>query len=238
MQKSSYFSSHPSYKKWLTTETPKKDIFSKINDEIWQCIDGLNRNANILEIWFGKWDFARYCHEKKIKNYTWIDIDDTFLEENKKKYNHYNFFYDTIESFLDTNKKYDCIFMSHVFEHLDEKQADTTVQLIYKSLNPWWYWINYMPNADSQKACALRYIDITHKKIYNSHSFEQILLANNADFSVIKHYNTLPSISPYVKLLFKIIHPLFLLFTKIYYTWMWLLFPKIYSSEMLSIMKK
>jgi hypothetical protein len=75
-----------------------------------------------------------------------------------------------------------------------------------------------MPNADSSKACALRYIDITHKKIYNSHSFEQILLTNDALFTEIKHYNTLPSISPYIKFLFKIIHPFFLIATKIYFT--------------------
>lgn len=238
MQKPSYFESHPSYKKGSSSETPKTHIFSKFNDEIWQYIDWLSPNANVLEIWFGKWDFARYCHQKKVKNYTWIDIDDTFLEENKQKYRHYNFSCDTIENFLDKNQKYDCVFMSHVFEHLDDEQANTTVQLIYKSLNTWWCWINYMPNADSTKACALRYIDITHKKIYNAHSFEQILLANNANFWIIRHYNTLPSISWNVKIIFRLVHPIFLLFTKIYYTWMWMIFPNIYSSEILSVMKK
>jgi len=75
-----------------------------------------------------------------------------------------------------------------------------------------------MPNADSYlNASTLRYIDITHKKIYNSNSLEQILLTNKIKFNEIQHFNTLPAVHPYVKYLFKIIHPIFLRATKIYF---------------------
>ncbi len=234
----SYFKSHPMYVKGMKEWHNIKNVFAKLQDEMWHILDGFNKDAKILEIGFWKWDFAYFCHNKGFKNYTGIDIDDTFKKQNEKKFPEYIFSSDDIINFFAKNTWYDVIFMAHVFEHLDEKEANETVSLIYSSLNEWWYWINYMPNADSSKACALRYIDITHKKIYNSHSFEQILLTNDALFTTINHYNTLPSISPYIKLLFKMIHPFFWVMTKIYFAWMWLIFPKIYSSEILSLMKK
>jgi hypothetical protein len=107
--------------------------------------------------------------------------------------------------------------MAHVFEHLSPDIANRAIQLIFARLNKGGYWVNYMPNADSIRACGLRYIDITHQSIYNTNSFEQIIFSNDADFSEIIHSNTLPAINPYIKMIFKIIHPIFLTFTKIYY---------------------
>lgn len=234
----SYFKNHPMYAKWIKDWANINNVFAKLQDEVGNILDSLPKDAKILEIGFWKWDFAYFCHSKGFKSYIGVDIDDTFKEQNEERFPDYGFFTDGIATFFANNTWYDIIFMAHVFEHLDESEANKTVSLIYSSLNSWWYWINYMPNADSSKACALRYIDITHRKIYNSHSFEQILLTNDALFSKIHHYNTLPSISPYIKLLFKIIHPFFLLATKVYFTGMWLLFPRIYSSEILSVMKK
>lgn len=234
----SYFKSHPMYAQGIKSSTSLWNIFSKFDDEIWKFLKSLPRDAKILEIGYWKWDFAMYCNKRWFKNYTWIEIDNTFEAHNKERFPEYSFSTISISDFFKENSWFDVIFMAHVFEHLDEDEADKTVSMIYSALNTWWYWINYMPNADSQKACALRYIDITHKKIYNTHSFEQIFLANDAGFSNIYHFNTLPSISPMIKFIFKIIHPIFLLLTKFYYTGMWLLYPKIYSSELLSVMKK
>lgn len=234
----SYFNSHPMSIKGTQYWYNIKNMCAKFQSETGHILDHLKRDIKILEIGFWKWDFAYYCHTKGFSNYTGIDIDDTFLKKNEKRFPEYKFSADDISTFFINNTWYDIIFMAHVFEHLDEKEANETVSLIYSSLTTWWYWINYMPNADSHKACALRYHDITHKKIYNSHSFEQILLTNDAMFSNINHYNTLPSLSPFIRFLFKIIHPFFLIPTKIYFAGMWILFPTVYSSEILSIMKK
>ena len=234
-----YFKNHPMYIKNI--QNKEKNIkyhWHKLQKETWFIFNHLNKKINILEIGFWNWYFTYFCKKNRFKNYTWIDIDNTYMKQHKKEFKNYIFHKTDIIDFLQKNKGYDIIFMSHVFEHLDEKQAKKAINLIYSALNKGWYLINYMPNADSFKAASLRYIDITHKKIYNSHSFEQIALSNNANFSYIKHFNTLPAILPFKKVIFQIIHPIFKIFTIIYFYWMWLMFPKIYTSEILSIMQK
>lgn len=199
---------------------------------------GFDRTAKILEIWYWSGTFASYCYNKWFTNYVWVDLDDSFAEHNKNKFPNYNFLQWDINNFLSNWDKYDIIFMAHVFEHLNKDQADETVKLIYKSLNEWWVWINYMPNADSLRAPTLRYNDITHKTIYNANSFLQIILSNDINYSQINNKNTIAAVSKISRTMFKIIHPIFVLLTIIYYLWMWVMFPKIYSSEMLTIMKK
>jgi hypothetical protein len=135
--------------------------------------------------------------------------------------------------------KYDIVFTSHVFEHLIKNEANELIKWIYTSLNDWWCRINYMPNADSHlNACSLRYHDITHKYLYNTHSFEQIILTNEVSFSKMMNFNSFPFVNKYIRFIFKITHPIFLLITKLYYYWMWCSFPKIYTSEILSILRK
>lgn len=147
-----------------------------------------------------------------------MDIDDTYIAQLKGQFADFTFLAADIVEFLEKSKdSYDIIFMAHVFEHLPLDTANKSIQLIYSKLNEGGHWINYMPNADSTRACALRHIDITHQNIYNTHSFEQILFMNEANFTKITHHNTLPAINPRIKMLFRLIHPIFLLLTKIYY---------------------
>ncbi len=216
-----------------------ENVLLKLQAEIWHFFEKQDKGINILEVWLWRWDFAYFCEKKGFKNYTWVDIDDTYIAELKGKFKDFNFLASDIVDFLkDNSTTYDIIFMSHVFEHFNSDTANNTIKLIFNKLNKGWYWINYMPNADSPRACASRYIDITHQSIYNTNSFEQILFTNGANFSEIIHYNTLPAINPLIKRIFKLIHPLFLISTKVYYYGMWLMFPKIYTSEILTIMKK
>jgi len=235
-----YFKNHPLYIKQLKNiKKTRKNAFYKYKNEIGKTLKHLNKKIKILEIWFWQWNFTYFCKENGFKNYTWIDIDDTFIKELKKEFKNYNFLKEDIIKYLQKNKWFDVIFMSHVFEHLNEKEAGDTVKLIYSALNKWGYRINYMPNADSHlNVWTLRYIDITHKKIYNSNSFEQILSTNIKKKLQTQHFNTLPGINPYLKWIFKIIHPIFFRITKLYYYGMWYTFPKIYTSEVLSIIKK
>lgn len=213
-----YFINHPMYRDTLITEDKATYFFHKYEKELNHILKPLDKNVNILEIGFWQWNFSFFCKKKWFVNYVWIDIDDTFINELRYKLRNYNFLKIDIINFLKENKWFDVIFMSHVFEHLDEKNANEAIKLLYSSLKKWWYFINYMPNADSYlNPSTLRYIDITHKTIYNKNSFEQLILTNWIVFSTIKHFNTLPAINPYIKFLFKIIHPIFLWLTKIYF---------------------
>ena len=217
----------------------RENVFYKYKSDLNTLLKSLNKNIKILEIGFGNGNFANFCKEYWFKNYTWIDIDDTFLGKNSNDFKNYHFKKQDFESFLRENKGYDIIFMAHVFEHLNDKEIKALITWIYLSLNTWWYRINYMPNADSHlNACSLRYIDITHKRIYNSNSFEQIILTNDVAFSKIKHFNSFPAIHHYIKFIFRSIHRIFLWITKVYYYWMWYSFPKTYTSEILSIIEK
>lgn len=235
-----YFKNHPLYiNQTQNIKRIRMNFFDKYKNELGEIFKRLHKNSKILEIWFGQWNFIHFCKEQWFENYTWIDIDDTFIKQHEKEFKNYKFFNADIIDFLNNNKWFDVIFMSHVFEHLDEKEANQAIMLLYSSLKEWWYWINYMPNADAYlNASTLRYIDITHKKLYNPNSLEQIILTNNVKFDKIQYFNTLPAINPYIKLLFKIIHPIFLRATKIYFYGMWFSFSKIYTSEILSIAKK
>lgn len=235
-----YFKNHPMYRKSIEWNSNSSEyVFLKFQSEIGHLFKQRNRDISILEIGLWNGDFANFCFKNKFINYTGVDIDDTYISQLKSKYSNYSFIVSDIAIFLENNNvQYDIIFMSHVFEHLPEDVANQSTKLIYQKLNEWWYWINYMPNADSMKACALRHIDVTHQTIYNTNSLEQRLFMNDANFLEVNHFNTLPAIHPVIKSVFKIIHPIFLVFTKIYYFGMWLTFPKIYTSEILSIMKK
>lgn len=227
------------YKDFSIAKSKRNVFFQKYKWELKKLWKTLNKDAKILEIGFGNGNFTYFCKKYWFKNYTWIEIDDTFIEQNKKDFKNYYFLKQDFQTFLKDSKKYDVIFTSHVFEHLNKTEAGELIKSIYSSLNIWWYWINYMPNADSHlNSCSLRYHDITHKYIYNSHSFEQIILTNEISFSKIEHFNSFPAINHYIKFLFKIIHPIFLWISKIYYYWMWYSFPKTYTSEILSIMEK
>lgn len=234
-----YFTTHPMYKDFSIAKNKRNNFFQKYKWELKKLWKSLNKDVKILEIGFWNWGFAYFCRKYWFKNYTGIDIDDTFIEQNKKEFKNYLFKKQDFQNFLKDAKKYDIIFISHVFEHLNKNEAGELIKLIYSSLNTWWYRINYMPNADSNlNACSLRYHDITHKYIYNSNSFEQIILSNGIEFSKINHSNSFPAINHYIKILFRIIHPIFLWITKLYYYWMWYSFPKTYTSEILSIIKK
>jgi len=228
-----YFKNHPSYKyeenlkyrKWIS-EKYKFDLKNYINQI---------KSWNILEIWTWIWNFAYFCDEIWTKKYTWIDIDDYFFNFHRKEFKKYNFVKDSFQNFLNTNKDYDMVFTSHLFEHLNKKERIEIINYIYKWLKKWWIWINYMPNADSSLIVWFwRWWDVTHTTIYNKVSFQQLINQSWNDFSNIKHLN----INIWQNFIKRMIHKIFLFFSKIYYIWMWRNFPEIYTWEIISILKK
>ena len=229
-----YFENHPSFKKmWSLDLYTLSYVREKSEKEIWKY---LNKNLEILEIGFWAWGFTEVCKNKWIKKYTWIDIDWFFLDSLQKRHPEYKF---KIISFLEFLKekieKYDLIYMSHVFEHLDEKERKGCIKLIYQSLKKWGVWINYMPNCESIiESCKFRYYDLTHKTSYCPHSFEQLLNENITNYKII-HLNSYVWTWIFFK---RLIYLFFLNMTKIYWKWMWRSFPKINTWEFISIIKK
>lgn len=229
----SYFKNHPGYTNSQNKDSLSENKINQFDKEISYFL-WTNKDAQILEIWFWSWIFAKYCKSKGFINYTWIDIDDYFIKNLKEKCLGYDFFISSIEDFLkERENNFDIIYMSNVFEHLDKNQRESCINLLNKSLKEHWLWINYMPNADAILWVGTgRYTDITHFTIYNSNSFEQLL--NGSTFSEIKHLNQ----QIWNTLFKKYIHNFFLFLTRIYFLSMWFTFPSIYTGQILSIIKK
>lgn len=231
-----YFSSRKDYQNDYKNNKDKiyKITNKKYSKDIMKFFP--SKDIKILEIGFWNWKFANFLFQNWYKEYTWIDVDDFYIRDLKETFPEYHFYKSNIHEFLMPNKnKYDIIFMSHVFEHLNKSERETCIKCIETSLKKNWYRINYMPNADSDILLWYgRRWDITHYTIYNSISFEQ-LLNKYSNFSEINHYNQ------YVWFqnpIYRIFHKITLFFTKIYYLGMWSHLPKIYTWEFLSIIKK
>ena len=229
-----YFTNNPAYKNlWGLKESDFKYLIEKSEKEIWGF---LNKDLEILEIGFWAWGFTEVCRNKWIKNYTWIDIDWFFLNDLQKKYPKYKFNIISFWDFLkDKKEKYDLVYMSHVFEHLNEEERESCIKLIYQSLKKWGIWINYMPNCESIiEASKHRYFDLTHKTSYCPNSFEQLLNENIKNYK-ITHLNS----HVWTWIFFKrLVYLFFLNLTKIYWKWMWRSFPKINTWEFISIIQK
>lgn len=194
------------------------------------------KNAKILEIWSWMWKFAYFCNKIWVEDYTWIDIDDFFFEENKKDFPKYNFEKIWFQDYLkDHQNEFDIIFVSHVFEHLDEKERIEMIENIYWGLKENWIWINYMPNADNLlRFWMCRYGDLTHKFIYTDISFNQLIKSAKCDYK-IENFNTYIWIKNKFR---RVIHLIFRFFTKIYFIGMWQAFPEFYTWEFINVLTK
>lgn len=233
MNQKNYFKNHPSYK-YEENLKFRDGLVKKYNYDLQDYLSSISK-WKILEIATWIWNFAYFCHKLWVENYTGIDIDDYFFQFHKKEFWNYEFVQSKFQDYLDWTKKYDVIFTSHLFEHLDEKERVEIIHHIHNSLNNWWIWVNYMPNADSViEATAWMYIDITHHRVYNTHSFSQLINYSWVYFSEIKNLNAFIGCS-FIK---RLIHNFFLIMTKIYYLWMGRNFPAIYTWEIISILKK
>jgi len=222
---------------YINTDLHKlcKNKYIRKNKEIWEY---LTKDLKVLEIWVWNWDFACFCEKKWIKDYTWIDIDDYYFNELRKKFVKYSFIKANFQDYLvDKEEFYDIVYISNVFEHLNEIERKSMIKLVYSSLKKWWKWINYMPNADSVILLGhTAFWDVTHYRVYNTTSFEQIIKMNWINFYKITHKTLCIWCDNMIK---KIIHWIFIFLSKVYYLWMWTsAFPKIYTWEFISILEK
>ena len=233
MRQDNYFENHP----WYTSnfEILHAKMYSKYISDLKKQWITLKSSDSILEIWVWIWNFTHYCNQNNIKKYIWLDIDKYFFDDLRKNYPYFSFINEKYQNFLEGKKEtFDIIFTSHICEHLSQSEIIDLTKFIYNSLKKGWIWINYMPNANAViNASYMRYGDITHRTLYNSDSFEQIINISKVRFNEIKHLNDNPT-----NLIKKIIHNIFVLITKIYFMWMMQSFPKNYTSNLISILKK
>ncbi len=232
-EKKSYFQNHPWYIN-KDRERGNASMLKKFQSDLTQRWIKIDSDYKILEIWFWVWNFAHFCNNIWVKDYYWVDIDDFYINILEEEYKNFSFEKKSFEELNSVTESFDIIFTSHLFEHLDERENQALIQIIHQSLKKWWKWINYMPNADSViNWLSMRYWDITHKKIYNSTSFEQTINNSGNKFEKIIHLNDRPT--NFIK---RVIHKPFYYITKMYYIWMMQGFPKNYSSNIISILTK
>ena len=208
--------------------------FLSLKNNVGKHIDHLDKKVCILEIGSGNGWFSNYCDKLWFKNYIWFDLDDNMTQKTQKIFPNYKFYSKDIFDFLNSQKNaFDVVFISHVFEHLEEERACEISKLIYESLKLWWIWINTMPNAEAPYT-SQRYLDVTHKKIYSSNSFSQILLEIGFEKNNINHYEQVLGNNIIIRgimKIFKYFHKAFLLSAGIYP-------PKIFTQNIFTIAKK
>lgn len=233
---SDYFSQHTEYQRLFKIKNKLyDDFYLQYKKDLEKYLSKFS-NANILEIWCGMGKFTYFCDKIWVRDYTGIDIDDYFFEYNKKDFPDYNFVKIWFQEYLNKHKdEFDIIFVSHVFEHLDEKERVEMIESIYGWLKKWWIWINYMPNADTFLRLGMcRYGDLTHKFIYTNISFDQVVKSTGLLFEIENH-----NIYIWVKNKFRrAIHLIFRFFTKIYFLGMGEWFPEFYTWEFINVLTK
>jgi len=225
-----YYSNHVWYStincKWLVKKY--KCNFGDVFNKKW-------KNIKILEIWCWMWCFTEFIKNLNIKDYTWIDLDNDSIIFLKEKYPEFHFINISVFDFLKWEDKYDIIFISHVFEHFSIEEWILLSKLIFKSLKSNGVWINIMPNAWSlYYSWYMRYVDITHKTLYSYESFSQILLQSWFQKDKILHKNFLVS----CKFYFRFVKTIWIFIHKILLWLIWQSFHKIYTDNLLTIIKK
>lgn len=227
-----YFENHIWYKE--RNQLDERNIHIQFTYEIGQFLP-VNKNIDILDIWYGQWYFSTYINNMWYTKYIWVDIDNRYQNELERIIPNYNFLHQNIFDFFDKNiEQYDVVFSSNIFEHLGKEERVIRINEISKFLKDGWIRINYMPNADSILwATSSRYTDITHYSIYNYISFSQ-LLRENGSFSNISHYNQ------YIwnNFLKRMLHKIVIWISKFIYIILWFSFPSTYTWQIITICKK
>jgi len=102
-----------------------------------------NEKWNFLDVWCWSW-FLKDKVEWYWRKYFWFEVAWTTFKKDNIRYNH-----DMTKENFDW-KKFDYIYMSHVFEHLDNPIA--TLDKLRNILNPNWVVHILLPNIDSYSA--------------------------------------------------------------------------------------
>lgn len=226
-----YYSTHNEYFK-----SDKEALLEKVFtiQMIFKKIQKNNRSLSILDIGCGDGALAYFCDKNGYTQYNGIDSCEDFIKINKNTYSNFSFQFIDAFDFLSSNlKKFDIIFMSHVFEHFDIKIGKGILNLINSNLTNGGIFINIMPNASAIFLSTMtRYNDITHKNLYTETSFGQ--LVNSAGFTKINHLNKYIGQNSFKR----IVHLITIKILKTFVMMSGFSFPRIYTNEIITIAKK
>lgn len=181
--------------------------YKELNRKIGRFFLGDQKNIKVLEIWSGRGYFSYFCQQKEIEDYTGLELDSRMAEYTAKIFPNYSFSHQTAQEFLaNNNQKYDIIFMSHVFEHMDIDIGIELSKMIYAHLKEEGMWINLMPNGASPGWNGLRYCDITHKTIYTITSFNQVLRIAWFQDTKVTHFWIFPKLNLILAVIYFFLH--------------------------------
>lgn len=191
---------------------------------------------SILEIGSGPGYFAKFCSQIWITQFTWLDLDPDVVADTWKMFPAYTFLCQNSSNFLKSHSwdRFDIVFLSHVFEHLESIEASDTITGINLHLSNEGAWVNIMPNAASLNSGFLRYHDYTHKILYTDNSMNQLIKNSLWDKFISVHSNIEPT---YIKTYHRYLFPIILQFRKLFLLMMGWYYP-IYTNEMLSVIRK
>ncbi len=170
--------------------------YKELNRKIGKFFLGNQKKLKVLEIGSGRGYFSYFCQKKEIEDYTGLELDSRMADHTAKIFPKYSFSDQAAQDFFShNNEKYDIIFMSHVFEHMDIDIGIELSKMIYSHLQEDGIWINLMPNGASLGWNGLRYCDITHKTIYTLTSFNQVLRIAWFLDTKVKHFPIFPKLN-------------------------------------------
>lgn len=135
-----------------------------------------NRNAAILDIGCGFGQTLKALQAEGYKDLTGVDISTEAIEFcSGQKLNVAKI--DSIINYCrNVSKKYDCIIMSHVIEHIDKDEIIETLRSVRTQLlKVGGSLIVTTPNAQSNTGCYWAYEDFTHTTIFTSGSLLFVL---------------------------------------------------------------
>ncbi len=153
-------------------------------------------DANILDIACGTGGYVFYAKQLGYKNILGIDISAEQVELAHSMgimdVQHVDLF-DFLKS---CDRKYDCVLLVDILEHLTKDELFNLLTEIKKVLSPNARIIIHVPNAEGIYGMRVMYGDITHENCFTPFSLQQVLALNG--FQLLHCFEDKPLIhSPY-----------------------------------------
>lgn len=171
----------------------------------------IDKDSRILDLGCGSGDFLEYVKKNSYSNVVGVELSDEYIYLSRLR-GLTNVCKIDMFHFLSTTKQsFDCIFLSHVIEHLDRSHTERLMKLIYYRLNSGGCVIIITPNMSNSNAAYYRYMDYTHQIGYTETSLTQLLnVFNFKNISAIGLNR--PSTTILKFLLYKVFLPIYYFF--------------------------
>lgn len=148
-----------------------------------------NKKAKILDFGSGAGLFMEWlCKDLLYEDVTGVDTDKGQVDFAKNMGLNVIWTDDPISWMKTQDKYFDLIVMKDVIEHIPSESLIDTVKEIYSHLTVGGQLLLSTPNANSNFASRMRYIDITHQTSYTEHSLHHVLVLAGFDAGNIQIY--------------------------------------------------